>query len=238
MIQELVALHEDNQRDVLLEFIQATRAEHMQRGVSSSVFLALFITLMLLVAFLLRTTPALCLFPLGLAIWLVHRLWGRRTLPREWLGPIPKDWLSQGALVRDLLKDLPKSMLPEILRLGEVLEALPHLPEARQRRGYRLRRANRMVSEVQAALFLTLGRLLPRLDPEELAQLTAQNRAYLCRAIQRSSDTSFITALFLTLASAGERTLLPLAHDYIVHHPAENVREAAQEYLHAVENTP
>lgn len=171
MIQEIIALQVNNQRDVLRELIQPTRAEHLQREVSSAGVLAGVTVLML---------------------------------------------------------------LPELLRLGEVLEALPLLPEGRQKRGHRFRRANRMVSEVQWGLFFALVRLLPRLDPEELAQLTMQNRAYLCRAVQRSGDTSFITALFLTLASAGERTLLPLAHDYAAQHPAENVREAAQEYLHAV----
>ena len=176
----------------------------------------------------------LCFFPLLASFGFLYRLRGRGALPREWFGPISKDWLKQGASVRDLLSRVPKSFLPQVLELGEVLESLPLLPERRHLRGQGFHRANRMVFEVQEALFDALVRLLPRLVPDELAQLTPQNRRYLARAIPRSADAAFLSTILLTLATIGDRSLLPIAREYVILHPSEHVREAAQEYLHAL----
>lgn len=148
---------------------------------------------------------------------------------------IAPEWVRQGTLVLETLDQASKETLPELFTLGEALESLPkRRRRSRRRRDPNGRRADQLSFEIQEALFLTLTRLLTPRSPEELTELSHEQRAFLRRAIFRTADASFIACALLVLATLQDTELRTQAEELSAHHPSERIREAASEYLHAL----
>ena len=144
---------------------------------------------------------------------------------------MPPAWVRQGALVLEALTETSKDVLPELFALGEALESLPKLRKRTSRRDPNAQRSNRLVFEIQEALFVALTRLLAYRSPEELEALGTAQRAFLRRAIFRTADANFITCALLVLATLQDTELWAQAEEFSTCHPSERIREAASEYL-------
>ncbi|WP_395146430.1 hypothetical protein [Armatimonas sp.] len=147
---------------------------------------------------------------------------------------VTPEWVRNGTQVQEELSKVPKELLSELLELGGALETLPRLRQSRSRTDPNVSRANRLVFDIQEALFVALTHLLACRTPSELVQLDESQRAFLRRAIFRTADARFITCAFLVLATLQDSHLSAQAEDMATRHPSERIREAASEYLYAL----
>jgi hypothetical protein len=207
---------------LLTEYVQQTRHEARRRqGLQR---LGVFLLVGILGALSLIAPDFFPLFLLGGICLVAMRL-------ESYIAPA---WVRQGTLVLEALTEAPKETLPELFALGEALENLPKLRKRTSRRDPNAQRSNRLVFEIQEALFVTLTRLLAYRSSEELEALSSPQRAFLRRAIFRTADANFITCALLVLATLQDTELWAQAEEFSACHPSERIREAASEYLHTL----
>ena len=136
-------------------------------------------------------------------------------LLREW--PYAP-WINGRAAALDLIEQADSPLrCGALLDLGAVVENVP--------RGWK-------GNALRGALDERLVRLLPRLEPEEAALLSPEQRAQLRRMLGRLRDyPESCVALLLALGTARDREAQTEARLLIVKHPSDRVRAAAQECL-------
>ncbi|WP_309687696.1 hypothetical protein [Armatimonas sp.] len=212
-------------REHLRRYIHVTKQEGHRRRYHSLPWRVL----LLLGLLLLTATILWPVFVIALLFFLATALNFAATRTK-----VTPEWVRNGTQVQAELSKVPKELLSELFELGRTLETLPRLRESRSRTDPNVSRANRLVFEIQEALFVTLTHLLAYRTPSELMQLDESQRAFLRRAIFRTADASFIACAFLVLATLQDSQLRTHAEDLAAHHPSERIREAASEYLHAL----
>lgn len=125
-----------------------------------------------------------------------------------------------------LLPHATPDMVPALLTLGDALSDRFVYPK------------QSFGGEMAALVYAALARQLPRFH--DAASLNASQRSAL-RALalwyQRTAPERTVAAL-LVLGEARDPSLAPFARHWVRHHADEGVREAAAEYLSAVEKAP
>jgi hypothetical protein len=152
----------------------------------------------------------------------------------SWLGSAR--WRTLLSALGPLLREeLSPQDAPALLEIARRLELAPISPGVGPD-GSRLW----PLTDRQRELSAQLARLLPRLDPDEAASLTPEQRRWLQGTLSRSVGRvdpafgrEFLIAALLTLGAARERPAQGVARA-LSHHPEVRVRTAATECLAAL----